>query len=145
MSSSRMTMNSSEKSWILLPVLEELLGPRRWSPRKRSPVAGGAGPRRGRLQVVGRHLRLGSSLARLETRVAFEELLSRFPDFTCDETRVERAYSGNVRGLAKLPLRIELLVSKDHGMASLACAQAEAIAGLRTTLVQPLSRASKCW
>jgi len=77
--------------------------------------------------------------------VAFEELLSRFPDFTCDETRVERGYSSNVRGLAKLPLWIELLVSKDDGMASLACAQAEAIAGLRTTLVQPLSRASKCW
>ena len=66
-----------------------------------------AGPRQGRLQVAGRHLRLGASLARLETRVAFEELLSRFPDFTFDETRVERAYSGNVRGLAKLPLRIE--------------------------------------
>jgi cytochrome P450 len=56
---------------------------------------------------LGRHLCLGASLARLETRVAFEELLKRFPDFTFDETGVERAYSSNVRGLARLPLRIE--------------------------------------
>jgi cytochrome P450 len=56
---------------------------------------------------LGRHLCLGASLARLETTVAFEELLKRFPDFTFDETGVERAYSSNVRGLAKLPLRIE--------------------------------------
>lgn len=56
---------------------------------------------------LGRHLCLGASLARLETRVAFEELLKRFPDFTFDETGVERAYSSNVRGLAKLPLKIE--------------------------------------
>jgi cytochrome P450 len=56
---------------------------------------------------LGRHLCLGASLARLETRVAFEELLKRFPDFTFDETGVQRAYSSNVRGLAKLPIRIE--------------------------------------
>ena len=55
----------------------------------------------------GRHLCLGAALARLETRVAFEELLKRFPDFTFDETGVERAYSSNIRGLAKLPLRVE--------------------------------------
>jgi cytochrome P450 len=55
----------------------------------------------------GRHLCLGAALARLETRVAFEELLKRIPDFTFDESGVERAYSGNVRGLAKLPLRVE--------------------------------------
>jgi cytochrome P450 len=56
---------------------------------------------------LGRHLCLGASLARLETRVAFEELLTRFPDFSVDETGVERAYSSNVRGLSRLPLRIE--------------------------------------
>jgi cytochrome P450 len=56
---------------------------------------------------LGRHLCLGASLARLETRVAFEELLKRFPDFTFDENGVERAYASNVRGLAKLPLRVE--------------------------------------
>jgi cytochrome P450 len=55
----------------------------------------------------GRHLCLGASLARLETRVAFEELLRRFPDFTIDETGAERHVSVNVRGLAKLPLVVE--------------------------------------
>ncbi|XVQ08283.1 cytochrome P450 [Spirillospora sp. CA-255316] len=55
----------------------------------------------------GRHLCLGASLARLETRVAFEELLRRFPDFTFDETGVERHYSSNVRGLSRLPLLVE--------------------------------------
>jgi cytochrome P450 len=52
----------------------------------------------------GRHLCLGASLARLETKVAFEELLKRFPDFSIDETGVERNVSVNVRGLSKLPL-----------------------------------------
>jgi len=55
----------------------------------------------------GRHLCLGASLARLETRVAFEELLKRFPDFTIDETGVERRVSVNVRGLSRLPLVVQ--------------------------------------
>jgi len=55
----------------------------------------------------GRHLCLGASLARLETRVAFEELLKRFPDFAIDEAGVERKVSVNVRGLSKLPLVVE--------------------------------------
>jgi cytochrome P450 len=54
----------------------------------------------------GRHLCLGASLARLETRVAFEELLKRFPDFGFDASGVERYYSGNVRGLSRLPMLI---------------------------------------
>jgi cytochrome P450 len=55
----------------------------------------------------GRHLCLGAALARLETRVAFEELLRRIPDFTFDEAGVVRAYSSNVRGLARLPIQVE--------------------------------------
>jgi len=55
----------------------------------------------------GRHLCLGAALARLETRVAFEELLKRIPDFTVDETGVERVYASNIRGLSRLPLRVE--------------------------------------
>ncbi|MDX6740985.1 cytochrome P450 [Actinocorallia sp. A-T 12471] len=54
----------------------------------------------------GRHLCLGASLARLETRIAFEELLKRFPDFDYDADGMEWAYSSNVRGLAKLPVRV---------------------------------------
>ena len=56
---------------------------------------------------LGRHLCLGASLARLETRVAFEELLKRFPDFSIDESGVERRVNINVRGLSKLPLVVE--------------------------------------
>ena len=54
----------------------------------------------------GRHLCLGASLARLETRVAFEELLTRFPDFEIDPDGVERQVNVNVRGLSKLPLLV---------------------------------------
>jgi len=52
----------------------------------------------------GVHFCLGASLARLETRVAFDELLNRFPEFGIDESGVERMRSSNVRGLAKLPV-----------------------------------------
>jgi cytochrome P450 len=52
----------------------------------------------------GAHLCLGAALARLETRVAFEELLARIPDFGIDETSAVRQYSGNVRGLDHLQI-----------------------------------------
>jgi cytochrome P450 len=52
----------------------------------------------------GIHLCLGAALARLETRIAFEELLSRVPDYEIAEEGVVRAYSSNVRGLARLPI-----------------------------------------
>jgi len=55
----------------------------------------------------GRHLCLGAALARLETKVAFEELLRRFPDFTIDPSGAERRVSVNVRGLSRLPLVVE--------------------------------------
>ena len=52
----------------------------------------------------GVHRCIGSHLARLEIRVAFEELLARFPDFAVDESRAVRHVSSNVRGVAHLPL-----------------------------------------
>ncbi len=51
----------------------------------------------------GIHLCVGAALARLETRVAFEELLARFPDYELGGP-IRRAYSSNVRGLSNLPL-----------------------------------------
>jgi cytochrome P450 len=54
----------------------------------------------------GSHLCVGAALARLETRVAFEELLARYPRYEIGEPIV-RAYSGNVRGLARLPIILE--------------------------------------
>jgi cytochrome P450 len=54
----------------------------------------------------GHHLCLGKSLARQECRVAFEEILSRFPDYEVDEANLEWAHNNNVRGYAKVPMRL---------------------------------------
>lgn len=54
----------------------------------------------------GTHLCVGAALARLETRVAIEELLARFPDHELSGPAV-RAYSSNVRGLAHLPVTLD--------------------------------------
>ncbi len=52
----------------------------------------------------GRHFCLGASLARLESRIAIEELLARFPDYEAPADGVERMHSSNVRGLSGLIL-----------------------------------------
>jgi cytochrome P450 len=54
----------------------------------------------------GQHLCLGKSLARQECRVAFEEILNRFPDYEVDEARLEWAHNNNVRGYSKVPMRL---------------------------------------
>ena len=51
----------------------------------------------------GVHFCLGASLARLETRVALQEIVARFPDYSVDKAGVERFHSSNVRGLSKVP------------------------------------------
>jgi cytochrome P450 len=52
----------------------------------------------------GRHLCLGASLARLESRIAIEEVLRRFPAYEVPEGGIERMHSSNVRGLSGLVL-----------------------------------------
>jgi cytochrome P450 len=52
----------------------------------------------------GIHLCLGASLARLEGRIAFEELLARFPNYEIDETGVVREPASIFRGLHHLPV-----------------------------------------
>jgi cytochrome P450 len=54
----------------------------------------------------GIHLCLGQALARLETRVAIEELLAVAPDYELVDDGVARAPSGQVRGHEHLPIAI---------------------------------------
>ncbi len=52
----------------------------------------------------GQHVCIGKSLARLETRVAMEELHARFPDWQVDESGLTRTYQAHVRGFQNVPL-----------------------------------------
>lgn len=55
---------------------------------------------------VGRHLCLGIHVARLEARIALEELLSRFPRYEVDFDRAERIRTEFIRGYTSLPVRL---------------------------------------
>jgi len=52
----------------------------------------------------GAHYCLGANLARLEARVAFEELLARYPEYRLHTEGMERMTSGPIRGLLSLPI-----------------------------------------
>ncbi|MGB3412784.1 MAG: cytochrome P450 [Microthrixaceae bacterium] len=54
----------------------------------------------------GRHFCLGASLARLEARVALEELLKAIESYDIDESAATRVHSVNVRGFASLPCSV---------------------------------------
>lgn len=54
----------------------------------------------------GVHYCLGASLARLESRVIFDEFLARFPDYGLADAGITRMRSSNVRGLATLPITL---------------------------------------
>ncbi|MCG5212567.1 cytochrome P450 [Streptosporangium sp. KLBMP 9127] len=51
----------------------------------------------------GRHFCMGSSLGRLEARVALEELVSAVGSYEIDPDGLRRSHMGNVRGFATLP------------------------------------------
>lgn len=53
----------------------------------------------------GLHFCLGSALARLEGRVAFEEVLKRWTDWEVDYANASRAHTSSVRGWARLPVK----------------------------------------
>jgi cytochrome P450 len=52
----------------------------------------------------GRHICLGASLARLESRVGLEEFLRRWPEYEVPPDGIERMHSSNVRGFADLAI-----------------------------------------
>src|SRR4051794_10737289 len=53
----------------------------------------------------GVHSCLGAALARMESRIAIEELAKRWPRFVVDEDRCERVQMANVAGYARVPVR----------------------------------------
>ncbi len=55
----------------------------------------------------GAHFCLGAHLARMEARVALEELFKRIRHFEVDEANSVRVHSSNVRGFAHLPITIQ--------------------------------------
>lgn len=52
----------------------------------------------------GHHVCIGKSLARLEARVALEELALRWPEWQVDEDGLTRTYQAHVRGFQNVPL-----------------------------------------
>jgi cytochrome P450 len=52
----------------------------------------------------GLHACIGAALARLEARVAMEEIIAALGHFEVDETKLERMHSPSVRGYTRVPL-----------------------------------------
>ncbi|VEG43230.1 cytochrome P450 [Mycolicibacterium flavescens] len=52
----------------------------------------------------GLHFCLGSSLARMQARVAFEEMLRRWPEWEVDYADAAMAHTSSVRGWGRLPI-----------------------------------------
>jgi len=52
----------------------------------------------------GHHVCIGKSLARLEARIALEEIGARFPHYEIDEAGMTHTYQAHVRGYQNIPL-----------------------------------------
>ncbi len=63
----------------------------------------------------GIHLCLGAALARLEGRIALDEVLRRFPDWEVDYDKAQRAHASTVRGWETLPVSHVREVSMEEG------------------------------
>ncbi|WP_373082987.1 cytochrome P450 [Zhongshania sp.] len=55
----------------------------------------------------GAHVCLGASLARLESRIALEEVMKRIPDWEVDESKLVRTRTSTVRGYSSVPVTIK--------------------------------------
>lgn len=62
-------------------------------------------PRRDVYFGYGQHFCIGKSLARLEARVALEEVAASFPDYEVDEAGLTRTFQAHVRGFRTVPIR----------------------------------------
>ena len=54
----------------------------------------------------GVHSCLGAALARMESRIAIEEFLERWPRFDVDEAGLRRVQMSNVAGYQNVPVRV---------------------------------------
>ncbi|MGZ4677440.1 MAG: cytochrome P450, partial [Acidimicrobiia bacterium] len=54
----------------------------------------------------GIHTCLGAALARLESRIAFDEIADRWPEYTVDEARCRRVHMSNVAGYSNVPVLV---------------------------------------
>jgi cytochrome P450 len=54
----------------------------------------------------GIHFCLGAALARLEGRIAMEEVLKRFPEWRVDHERAQRLHTSTVRGWKSVPVSV---------------------------------------
>jgi cytochrome P450 len=54
----------------------------------------------------GIHACLGAALARLESRVAFEEIAKRWPSYELDESGLRRVHMANVAGFSNVPVSV---------------------------------------
>lgn len=70
-----------------------------WDPHRRAPRTVGFGH--------GTHACLGRHVARLEARVALEEMLATMPDYHVDVDGARRLYTEYVQGYASLPIEFE--------------------------------------
>ena len=70
----------------------------------RRPQSGGL---REDLRGAGRARRLGRHVARLEARVAIEEILDVMPDYEVDLAGARRLYTEFVQGFGSLPLTFQ--------------------------------------
>jgi cytochrome P450 len=54
----------------------------------------------------GQHVCIGKALARLEARIALEEIRERFPRYEVDAAGLARTHQANVRGFARVPIAV---------------------------------------